>query len=67
MIRYDIEKLNVEPDETFEAIPDIQFDSYISDLEEDSDLHLGLIEEDEEDIKDYNRPKVLKKEILKKF
>ena len=36
------------------------------DLEEDSNIHLGLIEEDEEDMKDYNRPKVLKKRNIKK-
>ena len=44
-----------------------RFDSYISDLEEDSDLHLGLIEEDEEDMKDYNKPKVLKRRNIKKI
>lgn len=44
-----------------------RFDSYISDLEEDSDLHLGLIEEDEEDMKGYNKPKVLKRRNIKKI
>lgn len=44
-----------------------RFNTYISDLEEDSDLHLGLIEEDEEDMKNYNRSKVLKKRNIKKI
>lgn len=34
------------------------------DIEEDSDLHLGLIEEDEDDMKRYNAPKTLIKKIV---